>query len=60
MKIGTKRKICVAIGMACFFLMICAVGGVERGWAPLRALWWAPALEAVGTAALWKAGWIRL
>lgn len=59
MKTRTKRRICVAVGMACLFLMICLVGGTERGWAPLSALWWAAACEAVGTAALWKAGWIR-
>ena len=60
MKKRTKRRICVAVGLACLFLMICLVGGTERGWAPMSALWWAAACEAVWAGCWWKAGVMKL
>ena len=59
MTIRTKRRLCVVFGWLSQLGMLCIVGGCERGWEPLGALWWAAALEIAGAAALWKAGWIR-
>lgn len=60
MSCKTKRRICVAIGFLCWLLMLGVVGGTERGWIPMSAMWWAVGLMAVGTAALWKGGVIRV
>ena len=40
--------------------MIFIVGGTERGWMPMTAMWWAFLLELVGAALLYKAGVIRV
>ena len=55
----TKARICAALGWACFFLLLCIVGGTERGWLPVSRLWWSPVLTGAWAALLWKAGWIR-
>lgn len=59
MRIKTKKRIVATVGLLAFLAMICIVGGTERGWVPVSALWWAAALEAVGTFAWQKAGVIR-
>ena len=60
MRIRTKRRICIALGLSCWLAMICTVGGAEQGWMPVpRAGMLAVASELVGAALLWKAGWIR-
>ena len=60
MKVKTKRLIAVTIGWLCWLLMLGVVGGTERGWIPMSAMWWAVGLMAVGTASLWKGGVIRV
>ena len=60
MKVRTKKTICVAIGFLCWMLMLGVVGGTERGWLPMTAVWWAVGLIVVGTAALWKGGVIKV
>lgn len=60
MKVRTKRRIVEALGWLCALAVICVVGGTERGWLPMTAVWWAFLLELVGTALLWKAGVVRV
>ena len=60
MSIKAKRRIAECIGWLCLVGMLCVVGGTERGWIPISAMWWAFVLEAIGAAALYKAGVIRL
>lgn len=60
MKTSTKRTICRTVGALALLAMILLVGGTERGWLPLTALWWAILLELVGAALLWKGGVIRV
>ena len=36
------------------------VGGVEKNWMPLSALWWAVPCLMVWAGGLWKGGWIRI
>ena len=59
MKIRTKKRIAAALGAVALLAVIFVVGGTERGWLPLTALWWAFLLELVGAALLWKAGVVR-
>lgn len=60
MTVRMKKRICAWVGLLCLAAVILLVGGAERGWAPMSALWWAFALELVGATALWKAGVIRV
>ena len=60
MKVRTKRMIVETIGCLCWLLMLGVVGGTERGFLPLTAMWWAAGLLVVGAAALWKGGVIRV
>ena len=55
----TKRRIAETIGWLAWLLMLGVVGGTEFGTLPLRAMWWAFLLLAVGAASLYKAGVIR-
>ena len=59
MKVRTKKKLVEALGLLCWFLMLGVIGGTERGFLPLSALWGAAGLLVVGTAALYKAGVVR-
>ena len=56
----TKRTICRALGALAMLAVIFIVGGTERGWMPMTAMWWAFLLELIGAALLWKAGVIRV
>ena len=56
----TKRRIAETIGWLAWLLMLGVVGGCDLGTLPLTAMWWAFGLLAVGTAALYKAGVIRV
>ena len=60
MTIRTKRMIAETLGWLCWLLMIGVVGGTELGFLPLTAMWWAFGLLAVGAAALYKAGVVRI
>ena len=61
MKIGTKKRICVAVAWLAFLLMLGVIGGMDLGTIRFGAgAAWAIGLEAVGVAALWKAGVIRV
>ena len=60
MTVKTKRNIAEAIGWLCWLLMLGIVDGTEMGWLAISAMWWAFLLLAVGAAALYKAGVIRL
>ena len=59
MKIKTKIRVCRALGALALLAVIFIVGGTERGWLPMTAMWWAFLLELVGAALLWKGGVIR-
>lgn len=59
MKIRTKKRIAAAVGALALLAMIMLVGGTERGWLPMTAMWWAFLLELIGAALLWKGGVIR-
>lgn len=60
MKIRTKKRIAAALGALAMLAVIFVVGGTERGWLPMTAMWWAFLLELVGAALLWKGGVIRV
>jgi hypothetical protein len=60
MTIRTKRTICRVLGFLALLAVIFIVGGTERGWLPMTAMWWAFLLELVGAALLWKGGVIRV
>lgn len=60
MKKSTKRTLCRALGALAMLAMILLVGGTERGWLPMTAMWWAFLLELLGAALLWKGGVIRV
>ncbi len=60
MTIRTKRTICRALGALALLAVIFVVGGTERGWLPMTAMWWAFLLELVGAALLWKGGVIQV
>ena len=60
MTIRTKRMIAETLGWLCWLLMLGVVGGTERGFLPLTAMWWAAGLLVVGAAALYKAGVVRI
>ena len=60
MTIRTKRMIAETLGWLCWLLMIGVVGGTELGFLPMTATWWAAGLLAVGAAALYKAGVVRI
>ena len=60
MSCKTKRRICVAIGFLCWLLMLFVVGGTERGYLPMTAIWCAFGLLAVGAFLLWKGGVIQV
>ena len=61
MKIGTKKRICVALAWLAFLLMLGVIGGMDAGSIRFGAgAAWAIGLEAVGVAALWKAGVLKL
>lgn len=59
MDMKTKRTICRVLGALALPAVIFVVGGTERGWLPMTAMWWAFLLELVGAALLWKGGVIR-
>ena len=60
MTIRKKRTICRTLGTLALLAVIFVVGGTERGWLPMTAMWWAFLLELVGAALLWKGGVIRV
>ena len=60
MKVRTKKMLAEVLGCLCWLLMLGVVGGTERGFLPLTAMWWAAGLLVVGAAALWKGGVIRV
>ena len=61
MRTRTKRRICAAAGLVCFLLVLGVVGGMDAGSIRFGAgAAWAFGLEAVGVAALWKAGVLKL
>ena len=61
MKIGTKKRICITVGALCLLLMLGVIGGMDLGTIRFGAgAAWAIGLEAVGVAALWKAGVLKL
>ena len=60
MDMKTKRTLCRALGALDMLAVIFIVGGTERGWLPMTAMWWAFLLELIGAALLWKAGVIRV
>lgn len=60
MAMKTKRTICRVLGILATLAVIFIVGGTERGWLPMTAMWWAFLLELIGAALLWKAGVIRV
>ena len=60
MKIRTKKRIAAAVGAICLLAVLGVVGGMDAGSIRFGAgAAWAIGLEAVGIAALWKAGVIR-
>ena len=56
----TKRTICRVVGFLALLAVIFVVGGTERGWLPMTALWGAVLRELVGAALPWKAGVVRV
>lgn len=60
MRTRTKRRICITVGAICLLAVLGVVGGMDAGSIRFGAgAAWAGGLEAVGIAALWKAGVIR-
>lgn len=60
MKTKTKRSICITLAWLAFFLMLGIVGGTEKGWLEIRAMWWCIPCLLVWAGGLWKAGWVRV
>ena len=61
MKVKTKRRICVAVGLLAFLAMLGIVGGMEWGDIPvLRGAVLAAFCEATGAVLLYKAGVVRI
>lgn len=60
MKTKTKRSICIILAWFAFLLMLSIVGGTERGWMALSAMWWCIPCLLVWAGGLWKAGWMRV
>lgn len=60
MTVKLKIRICRVLGALALLAVIFVVGGTERGWLPMSAMWWAFLLELVGAALLWKAGVVRV
>ena len=61
MKVRTKKRICVAVGLLAFLLMLFFVGGTEMGWMPFgKGIALAAFCEVTGAALLWKGGVIRV
>ena len=60
MTVKLKIRICRALGAVAFLAVLGIVGGTERGWLTMTAMWWAFLLELVGAALLWKGGVIRV
>ena len=61
MKIRTKRRICITVGAICLLAVLGVVGGMDAGSIQFGAgAAWAFGLEAVGIAALWKSGVLKL
>ena len=60
-KTMAKRKtIVLTLAWVAFLLLLGIVGGVEKNWIPLSALWWAVPCLMVWAGGLWKGGWIRV
>lgn len=59
MTIRTKKTIAVSLAWLAFMALLGIVGGVERGWMPLSAMWWSIPCLLVWAGGLWKAGWLR-
>jgi hypothetical protein len=60
MKVRTKKRLCVAVGLLAFLTMLGVVGGMEWGSITLgRGIALAAACELVGAALLWKGGVLR-
>ena len=60
MKTRVKKRICEICAWLAFLLMLGVIGGMDAGSIRFGAgAAWAFGLEAVGLAALWKAGWIK-
>ena len=55
-----EKRIAAALGARAMLAVIFVVGGTERGWLPMTAMWWAFLLELVGATLLWKGGVIRV
>lgn len=60
MKVKTKKSICIILAWLAFLLMLGIVGGVEKNWMPLSAMWWCIPCLLVWAGGLWKAGWVRV
>lgn len=61
MKIRTKKRICVAVGLTLLLLTLGIVGGMDMGIMPVgKGAALALGCELVGAAALWKGGVIRV
>ena len=60
MTVKLKIRICRVLGALALLAVIFVVGGTERGWLPMTAMWWAFLLELAGAALLWKGGVIRV
>ena len=60
MKIGTKKRICVAVAWLAFLLMLAVVDGMDRFVIPTgRGALLMAVLTSVWAFGLWKAGWIK-
>ena len=60
MRIKTKKRICITVGLLALLLALGIVGGMEWGDIPIgRGAALALFCEALGAALLWKGGVIR-
>ena len=60
MTIKTKKTLTLTLAWAAFLLMLGIVGGGEKGWMTLSAMWWCIPCLMVWAGGLYKAGWIKV